>query len=205
MELTRSDCEILGFLRDNDFTDQYRSATLREIMQITKNSRPTTYRKMMNLCEYGFVRKGCKAVNANTFYLDSKAYGIIGDKDSNANNQQMKKRNIILYDNDSIRNKLADIMDRGLMLKSIAINSGISESELSRFKNGVDALKESDIKTLAEYLDVLVIPRWNIEGKGQKKKMTMRERLLTSRNASIQKQQAEKVEFTRDWLFMQCI
>ena len=95
MELTRSDCEILGFLRDNDFTDQYRSATLQEIMQITKNSRPTTYRKMMNLCEYGFVRKGCKAVNANTFYLDSKAYGIIGDKDSNANNQQMKKRNII--------------------------------------------------------------------------------------------------------------
>ena len=93
-------------------------------------------------------------------------------------------------------------MDRGLMLKSIAVNSGISESELSRFRNGVDALKESDIKTLAEYLDVLVIPRWNIEGKGQKKQMTMRERLLASRNASIQKQQAEKVESTRDWLFM---
>ena len=88
------------------------------------------------------------------------------------------------------------------MLKSIAVNSGISESELSRFRNGVDALKESDIKTLAEYLDVLVIPRWNIEGKGQKKQMTMRERLLASRNASIQKQQAEKVESTRDWLFM---
>ena len=67
MELTRSDCEILRFLKDRDFTDQYRSATLREIMQITKNSRPTTYRKMMNLCEYGYVRKGCKAVNADTF------------------------------------------------------------------------------------------------------------------------------------------
>ena len=202
MELTRSDCEILGFLRDNDFTDQYRSATLREIMQITKNSRPTTYRKMMNLCEYGFVRKGCKAVNADTFYLDHKGLGIIGGRDSNVQIQQIKNRNTVSYDNASIRNKLADIMDRGLMLKSIATNAGLSESELSRFKNGVDALKESDIKTLAEYLGAVVIPRWNIGEKGQKKQMTMRERLLASRNASIQKQQAEKVESTRDWLFM---
>lgn len=168
MELTRSDCEILSFLRDKDFTDQYRSATLREIMQITKNSRPTTYRKMMNLCEYGYVRKGCRAVNADTFYLDSKAYGIIGDKDSNATNQQMKKRNTVSYDNDLVRNKLVNIMDRGMMLKAIAVNSGISESELSRFKNGVDALKESDMRILAEYLDAVIIPQWPIKKKMSK-------------------------------------
>ena len=40
------------------------------------------------------------------------------------------------------------------MLKSIAVNAGISESELSRFKSGVDSLKESDMKLLADYLNV---------------------------------------------------
>lgn len=53
------------------------------------------------------------------------------------------------------------------MLKSIAVNAGISESELSRFKSGVDALKESNMKLLADYLSVVYIPRWN---KGEKSK-----------------------------------
>ena len=37
------------------------------------------------------------------------------------------------YNNNQIREKLIDIMDRGMMLKAVAVNSGISESELSRF------------------------------------------------------------------------
>ena len=82
------------------------------------------------------------------------------------------------------------------MLKSIAVNAGISESELSRFKNGVDAMKESDMKLLAEYLNAVVIPVWNAT-KEPEKQMTMRERILASRNRSL-----EKVESTRDWLFM---
>lgn len=73
----------------------------------------------------------------------------------------------VSYDNDAVRNKLSDIIDRGLMLKSIAVNAGISESELSRFKSGVDALKESDMKLLADYLNVVYISRWN---KGEKLK-----------------------------------
>lgn len=67
MELTRSDCNILSFLKKNSYTNQLRSATLQEIMQITKNSRPTTYNKMMNLYEQKYVGKGCKSVNADTF------------------------------------------------------------------------------------------------------------------------------------------
>ena len=53
------------------------SATLQEIMQITSNSRPTTYRKMMNLRKYGYVEKGCKSVNADTFYLLEKGIKIV--------------------------------------------------------------------------------------------------------------------------------
>ncbi len=81
---------------------------------------------------------------------------------------------------DLIREKLIDIIDRGLMLKAIAVNAGLSESELSRFKNGVDALKESDMKLLADYLNVVYIPRWN---KGEKPK-------------------PEKKKSTRDLLFL---
>lgn len=71
-----------------------------------------------------------------------------------------------------------------IIQESIAVNAGISESELSRFKNGVDALKESDMKLLADYLNVVYIPRWN---KGEKESG---------------KPRIEKVKSTRHWLFM---
>lgn len=84
------------------------------------------------------------------------------------------------YNNNQIREKLIDIMDRGMMLKAVAVNSGISESELSRFKNGVDALKESDVKLLADYLNAVYIPRWS----------------------DVEKAKPEKKKSTRDWLFI---
>ena len=167
MELTRSDCNILSFLKKNSYTNQLRSATLQEIMQITKNSRPTTYNKMMNLYEQKYVGKGCKAVNADTFYLLEKGKRLIELHDSGASIHRMDNNIAISYDSNSVRIKLLDIIDCGLMLKSIAVNAGISESELSRFKSGVDALKESDMKLLADYLDAVYIPRWN---KGEKPK-----------------------------------
>lgn len=181
MELTRSDCNILSFLKKNSYTNQLRSATLQEIMKITKNSRHTTYRKMMNLYEEKFVGKGCKSVNADTFYLLEKGNRIVEKSepsDSGLINSEYNAN--VSYKNDLVRTKLIDIMDRGLMLKSIAVNAGISESELSRFKSGVDALKESDMKMLADYLNVVYISRWN---KGEKPK-------------------PEKKKSTRDLLFL---
>ena len=46
-------------------------------MQITCNSRPTTYRKMMNLRKYGYVEKGCRSVNADTFYVLEKGIRVV--------------------------------------------------------------------------------------------------------------------------------
>lgn len=176
MELTRSDCAILEFLKKNNYTNQLKSATLQEIMQITKNARPTTYRKMMNLFDAKYVGKGCKAVNADTFFLLEKGNRIVESKNSSVTTQQTKIRNTISYDNSSVRNKLIEVMDKGLLLKSIAVNAGLSESELSRFKNGVNALKESDVKLLAEYLNEVNIPIWNSKeskvSKPEKKKST---------------------------------
>ena len=77
MELTRADYAVLKFLKKRNCVTHFRSATLQEIMSITSNSRPTTYRRMMNLRKYGYVEKGCKDVNADTFYLLEKGIKIV--------------------------------------------------------------------------------------------------------------------------------
>lgn len=184
LKLNRLEYNILKCLHKNGCIDQYNSMTITELLEENKELlgvRMTVYRKLNKLNRAGYIKKGIIDDHADTFYLASKALKILEGKAPDTRSQYITKRNNILYDKNSVRNKLADIMDRGLMLKAIAVNAGLSESELSRFKNGVDALKESDIKTLAEYLDVLVIPRWNIEA---------------------EKSKYEKVESTRDWLFM---
>ena len=77
MELSRVDYVILKFLKKKNCTNYFESATLQEIMQITCNSRPTTYRRMMNLRKCGYVEKGCKSINADTFYLCKKGLKIV--------------------------------------------------------------------------------------------------------------------------------
>ncbi len=156
----------------------------------------TVYKKLTKLTKAKYVKKGILDNHADSFYLLEKALKILEDKESNSPIQQKKNKENKSYDSNSVRNKLIETMDRGLMLKSIAVNAGISESELSRFKNGVDAMKESDMKLLADYLNAVVIPVWNV-AKEPKKQMSLRERLLASKNRSI-----EKKKSTRDLLFM---
>lgn len=61
----------------------------------------------------------------------------------------------------SVRNKLIKITNQGLMLKAIALNVGIDVNDLSRFKGGMECLKQSDVEKLSEYLNAVVIPQWN--------------------------------------------
>lgn len=91
------------------------------------------------------------------------------------------------HNNDSVRNKLVEITNQGLMLKAIALNVGIDVNDLSRFKGGMECLKQSDVEILSEYLNEIHIPQWKTVIK-EKKPMTMRERILASRN----KQNEEK-------------
>lgn len=77
MELTRVDYVVLKFLKKKNCISHFESATLQEIMSITSNSRPTAYRRMMNLRKNGYVQKGCKAINADTFYLLEKGIKIV--------------------------------------------------------------------------------------------------------------------------------
>ena len=85
--------------------------------------------------------------------------------------------------NDSVRDKLIEITNQGLMLKAIALNIGVDVNDLSKFKGGMDCLKQSDVEILSEYLNEIHIPQWKTVIK-EKKPMTMRERLLASKNKS---------------------
>ena len=101
---------------------------------------------------------------------------------NNANSLLQKRSRC--YKNDLVRNKLIKINNQGLMLKAIALNVGVDVNDLSRFKNGMDCLKESDVEKLSEYLNAVVIPQWNtvVKESGMKAE--------------------EKVESTREWIFM---
>ena len=198
LDLNRLELNILKCLYDDGCTDQYHSMTITELLNnnVELGARMTVYKKLSKLVKAKYLKKGILDNHADSFYLLDKALKILQDKESNIPIQRVKNRSNISYDNDSVRNKLIETMERGLMLKSIAVNAGISESELSRFKNGVDALKESDMQLLAEYLNAVVIPVWNV-AKEPEKQMSMRERLLASRNKNF-----EKKESTRDLLFL---
>lgn len=62
---------------------------------------------------------------------------------------------------DELRQKLNIIVERGLSAKSIAINSGIGEISMSRFRKGTHNLKNSEAQILSDYLDQVVIPKRN--------------------------------------------
>ena len=63
------------------------------------------------------------------------------------------------HNNDSVRNKLIEITNQGLMLKAIALNAGLDVDDQSKFKGGMECLKKSELKILSEYLNAVVIPQ----------------------------------------------
>lgn len=77
MELNRLDYVILMLLKKQNCTSHFKSMTIQEIISVTGTSRPSTYRKMMKLLEYGYVKKGCKSTNADTFYLTEKSLELL--------------------------------------------------------------------------------------------------------------------------------
>lgn len=82
------------------------------------------------------------------------------------------------HNNDSVRDKLIEITNQGLMLKSIALNVGIDVNDLSRFKGGMECLKQSDVEILSEYLKEVHIPQWKTVKREPKKKRSNRHLLF---------------------------
>ena len=82
------------------------------------------------------------------------------------------------HNNDSVRDKLIAITNQGLMLKAIALNVGIDVNDLSRFKGGMECLKQSDVEILSEYLNEVYIPQWKTVKREPKKKRSNRHLLF---------------------------
>lgn len=193
IKLNRAEHKILKCLYNNGCTSQYNSMTITELLDMDNelSTKTVIYKNLKKLISEKCVQTGIIDGHANTYYLLERAIKIIEGKEPDKITQQTENSTSISYDSNSVRNKLLEIMERGLMLKSIAVNAGLSESELSRFKNGVDSLKESDARLLAEYLNATIIPVWN-NSKEPKKQMSLRERLLASKNKQNEEKQKRK-------------
>ena len=82
------------------------------------------------------------------------------------------------HNNDLVRNKLIKINNQGLMLKAIALNVCIDVNDLSRFKGGMECLKQSDVEILSEYLNEVHIPQWKTVTRESKTKRSNRDLLF---------------------------
>lgn len=85
MELSRLDYVILMLLKKQNCTSHFKSMTIQEIISVTGTSRPSTYRKLINLFDNGFVKKGCKSTNALTFYLTEKSLNLLNENGGKVN------------------------------------------------------------------------------------------------------------------------
>lgn len=59
---------------------------------------------------------------------------------------------------DDLRNKLIQVIRKGLPASKIASSIDITTIDLSRFKNGKIGLVDTDAERLEAYLDKVVIP-----------------------------------------------
>lgn len=192
-KLNRAELKILKCLYSNGCTSQYNSMTIAELLDMDNelSTKTVIYKNLKKLISANCVKTGIINGHANTYYLLERAIKIIEGKETDKITQQTENNTSISYDSNSVRNKLIETMDKGLLLKAIALNARLSESELSRFKNGVDALKDSDVKLLAEYLNAVCIPVWNVT-KEHKEQMTARERLLASRDREPERKKSNR-------------
>lgn len=77
MELDRFDYVILKLLNKQHCVSCFESMTIQEIISVTVTNRVTTYRKIRNLIKNGYVIKGCKSWNADTYYLSEKSINLL--------------------------------------------------------------------------------------------------------------------------------
>lgn len=80
MELNRLDYVLMKILKKKECISYFESMTIKELTEITGTSRPVTYRKVINLCELGYIKKGCKSAQADTFYLLPEGIKMVENK-----------------------------------------------------------------------------------------------------------------------------
>lgn len=59
----------------------FKGMTIYEILDVLGGSRVTTYKKLNRLVKLGYVEKGCKDINADTYLLTAKGIGLIKESE----------------------------------------------------------------------------------------------------------------------------
>lgn len=77
MELDRLDYSVLSLLIKRKCTTFFKSMTIREMYGELNTTDITAYRKVKRLNRLGYVEKGCKAAQADSWYLTEKGVGLI--------------------------------------------------------------------------------------------------------------------------------
>lgn len=81
MELNRVDYALLKVLLKNDSVSFFKGMTIYEILDVLGGSRVTTYKKLNRLVKLGYIEKGCKDINADTYLLTTKGIGLIKESE----------------------------------------------------------------------------------------------------------------------------
>ena len=76
LELNRQENAYLKVQKSHDFVTPYETMTLKEIMHFAGGTRVTAYRKLKRICELGYMAKGCKSAQADTYYITKKGLRI---------------------------------------------------------------------------------------------------------------------------------
>lgn len=74
MDMDRMDYALMKFLKSNSCVGFFNGMTAQEIMDKLGSRRSTTYRKLIRLIGQGYVEKGCKDINADTYCITDKRY-----------------------------------------------------------------------------------------------------------------------------------
>lgn len=77
MELNRLDYFYLKTLQNKKCTGFFQSITVQELRELLNGDRSSTYRRLMKLYYLGYLDKGCKSGNADTFFITDAGLEIL--------------------------------------------------------------------------------------------------------------------------------
>ena len=77
MELNRLDYFYLKTLQNKKCTGFFKSITVQELRELLNGDRSSTYRRLMKLYYLGYLDKGCKSGNADTFFITDAGLEIL--------------------------------------------------------------------------------------------------------------------------------
>lgn len=91
MELNRADYALLKILRKNNSVSFFKGMTIYEIMSVMGGARTFTYRRLVRLMNLGYVEKGCKDINANTYIITEKGINLIIESEEEGGTEDVEK------------------------------------------------------------------------------------------------------------------